>query len=182
MYLKVVKTANLKCSHHSHLHTHTHSNERFSSIAQLHPTLTAWTAAALRVSLSITNSWSMLKLMSIESVMPCKVRAVLASFIVIIISQYTCVSNHHVANLQHAQCYMAVISNKTGKERLNYQLIHRYNLNSFLLGTYKYKMWFFPLTIRQFNWRCTFLTILPVQHSFTEFLEYSRYYNKLLVQ
>ena len=30
-----------------------------------------WTAAACQASLSITNSWSLLKLMSIESVMPC---------------------------------------------------------------------------------------------------------------
>ena len=43
----------------------------FSSITQLCPTLfvTPWTAAH-QASLSITNSWSLLKLMSIESVMP----------------------------------------------------------------------------------------------------------------
>ena len=43
----------------------------FSSITQLCPTLFVmpWTAAH-QASLSITNSWSLLKLMSIESVMP----------------------------------------------------------------------------------------------------------------
>ena len=48
---------------------------QFSSVAQLCPTLcdphvTPWTAAC-QASLSITNSWSLLKLMPIESVMPC---------------------------------------------------------------------------------------------------------------
>ena len=43
---------------------------RFSSVAQSCPTLcNPWTAAR-QASLSITNSWSLLKLMSIESVMP----------------------------------------------------------------------------------------------------------------
>ena len=43
---------------------------QFSSVAQSCPTLaTSWTIACL-ASLSITNSWSLLKLMSIESVMP----------------------------------------------------------------------------------------------------------------
>ena len=40
---------------------------QFSSVIQSCPT--AWTAAR-QASLSITNSWSVLKLMSIESVMP----------------------------------------------------------------------------------------------------------------
>ena len=43
---------------------------QFSSVAQLHPTfVTPWTAAR-QASLSIANSWSLLKLMSIESLMP----------------------------------------------------------------------------------------------------------------
>ena len=43
---------------------------QFSSVAQLHPTfVTPWTAAR-QASLSIANSWSLLKLISIESVMP----------------------------------------------------------------------------------------------------------------
>ena len=43
---------------------------QFSSVAQLHPTLwTPWTAAH-QTSLSITNSRSLLKVMSIELVMP----------------------------------------------------------------------------------------------------------------
>ena len=41
----------------------------FSSVAQSCPTMTAWTAAH-QASLSITNSWSLHRLMSIESVMP----------------------------------------------------------------------------------------------------------------
>ena len=41
----------------------------FSSSAQLYPTVTPWTAAC-QASLSVTNSRSLLKLMSIESVMP----------------------------------------------------------------------------------------------------------------
>ena len=46
------------------------SSVHFSSVAQLCPTLsTPWTAAR-QASLSITNSRSLLKLMSIESVMP----------------------------------------------------------------------------------------------------------------
>ena len=45
-------------------------NVPFSSVPQSCPTLvTPWTAAH-QASLSITNSWSLLKLMSIESVMP----------------------------------------------------------------------------------------------------------------
>ena len=103
---------------HTHTHTHTHRVIKRGSVQSLSCVelfVTLWTAAALQASLSITNSWSLLKLMSIESMMACKVRAVLTSFIVIIISQYICVSNHHVANLKHTQCYMSVISNKTGK-------------------------------------------------------------------
>ena len=42
---------------------------QFSSVAQSCPTMTAWTAAH-QASLSITNSWSLLRLMSIESMMP----------------------------------------------------------------------------------------------------------------
>ena len=42
---------------------------QFSSVAQLCPTVTPWTAAR-QASLSITNSRSLLKLMSSESVMP----------------------------------------------------------------------------------------------------------------
>ena len=45
-------------------------HQRFSSVAQSCPTLlTPWTAAR-QASLSITNSQSLLKLMSVESVMP----------------------------------------------------------------------------------------------------------------
>ena len=45
---------------------------QFSSVAQLCPTLcNPWTAAR-QASLSITNTWSLPKLMSIESVMPSK--------------------------------------------------------------------------------------------------------------
>ena len=42
---------------------------KVTSVAQLCPTLTPWTAAC-QASLSITNSWSLLILMSIELVMP----------------------------------------------------------------------------------------------------------------
>ena len=42
----------------------------FSSVTQSCPTLFDPMTAACQVSLSITNSWSLLKLMSIESVMP----------------------------------------------------------------------------------------------------------------
>ena len=46
------------------------SSVQFSSVAQLCPTpVTPWTAAH-QASLSITNSWSLFKLMSIELVMP----------------------------------------------------------------------------------------------------------------
>ena len=47
-----------------HFHCH-----QFSSVTQSCPTLTPWTAAH-QASLSITNSWGLLKLMSIQSVMP----------------------------------------------------------------------------------------------------------------
>ena len=43
---------------------------QLSSIAQSCLTATPWTAAC-QASLSITNTWSLLKLMSIESVIPC---------------------------------------------------------------------------------------------------------------
>ena len=46
--------------------------QRFSSVQSLscvHLSVTPWTAAR-QASLSITNSWSLLKLMSVESVMP----------------------------------------------------------------------------------------------------------------
>ena len=50
-----------------HIHIHIH---QFSSVTQLCPTLmNPWTAAC-QASLSITNFWSLLKLMSIKSVMP----------------------------------------------------------------------------------------------------------------
>ena len=42
---------------------------QFNSVTQLCPTVTSWTTAR-QASLSITNSQSLLKLMSIESVMP----------------------------------------------------------------------------------------------------------------
>ena len=42
----------------------------FSSVAQSCPTLSDPTTAACQTSLSITNTWSLLKLMCIESVMP----------------------------------------------------------------------------------------------------------------
>ena len=48
------------------------SSVQFSSIAQLCPTPCDPMNAARQASLSITNSWSLLKLMSIESVMPSK--------------------------------------------------------------------------------------------------------------
>ena len=43
---------------------------QFSSVAQQCPTLSTPRTAACQGSLSITNSWSLLRLMSIESVMP----------------------------------------------------------------------------------------------------------------
>ena len=43
---------------------------QFSSVAQLCPTLWPHGLQACQASLSITNSWSLLKLMSIQSVMP----------------------------------------------------------------------------------------------------------------
>ena len=48
------------------------SSVQFSSIAQLCPTPCDPMNAARQASLSITNSWSLLKVMSIESVMPSK--------------------------------------------------------------------------------------------------------------
>ena len=54
--------------HNFHFHSHFHP--QFSSVAQSpRHFVTPWTAAC-PVSLSITNSWSLLKLMSIASVMP----------------------------------------------------------------------------------------------------------------
>ena len=101
---------NLKCSHHTHMHTQTHTHivimkGSVQSLSCVRLFVTLCTTAALQASLSINNSQILLKLMSIEFVMPCKVRAVLTSFIVIIISQYICVSSHHVTNLKHTQCY-----------------------------------------------------------------------------
>ena len=55
-----------------YIYTHTHISVQFSSVQWLsHVRLiaTLWTAAC-QASLSITNSWNLLKLMSIESVMP----------------------------------------------------------------------------------------------------------------
>ena len=46
------------------------SSVQFSSVTQSCPTLCDPKTAAHQASLSITNSWSLLKLMSIESVMP----------------------------------------------------------------------------------------------------------------
>ena len=46
------------------------SSSQFSSVAQSCPTLCDPWAAARQASLSITNSWNLLKLMPIESVMP----------------------------------------------------------------------------------------------------------------
>ena len=43
---------------------------QFSSVTQLYPTLWNPRTVAHQASLSITNSWSLLKVMSIESVMP----------------------------------------------------------------------------------------------------------------
>ena len=51
----------------SRLHCSRQEEDQFSSVAQ--SCLTPWTAAC-QASLSITNSWSLIKLMSIESVMP----------------------------------------------------------------------------------------------------------------
>ena len=46
------------------------SSVQFSSVAQSYPTLCDPMDCSMQGSLSITNSWSLLKLMSIESVMP----------------------------------------------------------------------------------------------------------------
>ena len=48
---------------------HKHTFSQFSSVAQLCPTATPWTAAC-QAALSTTSSWSLPKLMSIESVIP----------------------------------------------------------------------------------------------------------------
>ena len=55
---------------HLSIYTHTYTYVQFSSVAQSCPVLCdPWTVAR-QASLSITNSWSLLKLKSIESVMP----------------------------------------------------------------------------------------------------------------
>ena len=55
---------------YTHKHTHTHTMEySVQSLGRVHHFVTSCTAAG-QASLSITNSWSLLKLMSIESVMP----------------------------------------------------------------------------------------------------------------
>ena len=54
---------------HTHSHTHTHISVQFSCSVVSDSFETPWTAAC-QASLSITNSRSLLKLMSIESVMP----------------------------------------------------------------------------------------------------------------
>ena len=53
------------------MHAHAHSNEHacFQSLSCVRLFATPWTAAC-QASLSITNSWSLLKLLSIKSVMP----------------------------------------------------------------------------------------------------------------
>ena len=65
-----------KVKTHTHTHTHTHTQNQccngFSSVQSLsrvRPFATPWNAAR-QASLSITTSWSLLRLMSIESVMP----------------------------------------------------------------------------------------------------------------
>ena len=58
-------SAQLSSQPNSHIHT----SIQFSSVAQSCLTLAPWTAAQ-QASLSITNSWSLLKPMSIESVVP----------------------------------------------------------------------------------------------------------------
>ena len=49
-----------------HTHTHTYLSAQFSHVRLF---VTPWTVAC-QASLAITNAWSLLKLMSIESVMP----------------------------------------------------------------------------------------------------------------
>ena len=53
---------------HTHTHTHTHISW-VPSLSRVQLFATPWTAAH-QASLSITNSWNLFKLMSIESVMP----------------------------------------------------------------------------------------------------------------
>ena len=57
-----------RCSVYTQTHTHT-TEYSVQSLGRVHLFVTSWTAAG-QTSLSITNSWSLLKLMSIESVMP----------------------------------------------------------------------------------------------------------------
>ena len=66
-----MSTHTCTCTHtHTHTHTHRERNIQLSSVAQLCPTLCdPWTAAH-QASLPITNSWSLLKLMSIKPLMP----------------------------------------------------------------------------------------------------------------
>ena len=54
---------------HTHTHTHKRCSVQFSSLSRAQLFVTLWTAAR-QAALSITNSWSLLKLMSIQSVMP----------------------------------------------------------------------------------------------------------------
>ena len=55
---------------HTHTHTHTHTHISWvPSLSRVQLFATPWTAAH-QASLSITNSWNLFKLMSIESVMP----------------------------------------------------------------------------------------------------------------
>ena len=54
------------------MHKNQRSTLQFSSVAQLCLTNRDLWTASRKASLSITNSWSLLKLMSIESVMPSK--------------------------------------------------------------------------------------------------------------
>ena len=68
---KESEKAGLK-TQHSENEDHGIQSHQFSSVQSLshvQPFATSWTVA-LQASLSITNSWSLLKLMSIESMMP----------------------------------------------------------------------------------------------------------------
>ena len=57
------------CFLYTHTHTHTHTHSSFQLLSCVKLFVTSWTAAC-EASLSITNSWSLLKLMSIQLVMP----------------------------------------------------------------------------------------------------------------
>ena len=54
---------------HTHTHTHTHTHSSAQSLSHVQFFATPW-SAALQYSLFITNSQSLLKLMSIKSMMP----------------------------------------------------------------------------------------------------------------